>query len=284
MKEIVLVLIAILSVFVYPLQAKAQTPASQEKQQGAGEQPQPPPAVPTATSPDQQKSTDSQGQSKHEQSYWNKAFAPEMFSNWILVLVGLAGIGAAICTLKIIARQTKATEDNVSALINSERPWLLLQNDSEKSIQRPYLIPVETNMGDRFTHCIFWMKNYGRTPGCVFASKAELQIGDNPTQPPDLSVYEMIRAEHNAIPVPPDQQIPSQAILTTGFIKADDVAHVEHGGKYLWLCGFIKYRDTFERTRSPEYETRFCWLYENRFNTPEPFWKPAGPSEYNRAT
>jgi hypothetical protein len=57
----------------------------------------------------------------------------------ILTLVGIVGIIVAICTLKIIERQTKATEtaanaakDSADALVGAERPWLI------PSIKKPF--------------------------------------------------------------------------------------------------------------------------------------------------
>ena len=107
-------------------------------------------------------------------------------------------------------------------------------------------------MGKRFTHCIFYIKNYGDTPGRVFASKVMLQLGDSPVAPPNVWAYDVGDAEHNVVTVPPHESIASEAILTPlGIIKAEDQQKVLQGGKYLWLCGFIKYRDTFERGKRP---------------------------------
>ncbi|MGA7089854.1 MAG: hypothetical protein WBX12_04150, partial [Candidatus Acidiferrales bacterium] len=60
--------------------------------------------------------------------------------------------------------------------------------------------------------------------------------------------------------------------------------------KFLWLCGFCRYMDTFNRKDSAVYESRFCyrWIsdaasYEDR-DIHINFWIMAGPREYNRAT
>lgn len=42
----------------------------------------------------------------------------------VLSLVGISGIIVAICTLKIIGRQTTAIEEQTKALTNSERAWI----------------------------------------------------------------------------------------------------------------------------------------------------------------
>ena len=69
-----------------------------------------------------------------------------------------------------------------------------------------------------------------------------------------------------------------------GFISEGDRKMVlDDYIRYLWLVGCVSYRDTFERKSVPEYETRFCYLYETRTTAPEPFWIDAGPTGCNRA-
>jgi len=222
--------------------------------------------------------------------WWDRAYI--VFTG-LLVLIGGIGIMAALQTLKIIRRQavsmrrqTTILRNSVNAVISENRPWLLIPSgQNEAAIQEPFLEPVEQNMWNRMAHCIFFTKNYGSTPGQIFASKAELQIGDSPSTPPDPSVYDMNKVEHTVITFPPGESVASEALLAPlAFIKAENRDQVLHGGKYLWLCGFLRYRDTFERENAPEHETRFCYLYETRFNSPKPFWKIAGPSIYTRAT
>lgn len=220
---------------------------------------------------------------------WREAFCPSTWANWALVIVGTGATIAALMTLRVIKRQavsmrrqTTHLRNSVEAAIAENRPWLLIGPDG---IQKPYLEAVEENMVERMTHCIFFTKNYGKTPGKIFASKAEMQIGDSPIEPPDASVYDMKGAIHNLITFPPGEAVASQAILAPlGFIKLEDRNRIVNKSKFLWLCGFLRYRDTFERKDAPEHETRFCYLYETRLNSPEPFWILAGSSEFNRAT
>jgi hypothetical protein len=217
---------------------------------------------------------------------WPEKLLSPVLSSWPLIVVAVWGVWVARGTLKVIARQTTHLQNSVAAIIAENRPWLLIPSgQSGNGIQEPLLVPVEENMGQRMTHCIFFTKNYGKTPGKIFASKAEMQIGDSPTQPPDASVYDMQEAAHNFIIFPPGEQVASEADLAPiSFIKEVDRDKILNKGKFLWLCGFLKYRDTFERENAPEHETRFCYLYETRLNSPKPFWRLAGPSEYNRAT
>jgi len=46
----------------------------------------------------------------------------------LLVWIGYRGVNAAVRTLTAIERQTKATENNVAVLINSERAWVVISD------------------------------------------------------------------------------------------------------------------------------------------------------------
>lgn len=216
---------------------------------------------------------------------WCEKLLSPLVTNWPLVAVAIWGVLVARGTLKILVRQTAHLQESVGAVIAENRPWLLIPSgQAGNKIQDPFLVPVEENMGERMAHCIFFTKNFGKTPGRIFASKAEMQIGDSPMEPPDPGVYEMKDAAHSLITFPPGEEVASEALLAPlAFIKEVDRDKILKHGKFLWLCGFLKYRDTFEREKAPEHETRFCYLYETRFNSP-PFWRLAGPSVYNRAT
>jgi hypothetical protein len=52
---------------------------------------------------------------------------PTFIISLVLAGVGITGIIVAICTLKIIGRQTTAIEKQAQAMINGERAWLLVE-------------------------------------------------------------------------------------------------------------------------------------------------------------
>lgn len=223
-------------------------------------------------------------------AYLWKATRPEFLAAWILVIAAGIGLVATFCTLKTIREQTGAVvKDADAALLSAQaaitasRPWFLIPHGG---VGEPQVFPIGTDMGRNMTFCTLTTKNYGNTPGKIFASKAELQIGDSPSNPPNADVYEMKNAVHNIVTFPPGETIEYEVNLAPiGFITTEqrDAVFKTHN-KFLWLCGFSRYRDTFEREHAPEYETRFCYVYETRTNAPRAFWRPAGPSEYNRAT
>jgi hypothetical protein len=240
----------------------------------------------------------SQDTSTHDGSVLHKAFAPDTWPTWALVLVGAVAAYIAIRTLKAIEHEAEiggeiaaaardnavAAKTNALALIVENRPWLLIDK-----LEVPYLTPaVEVPPEEqRFSHCFVMTKNHGKTPAKVITVWARMQIGDNPMKPPmELSVQ---ISQTPPVPepyiFPPGEVKAAEATLWSGFISGQDRdAVLVNKTKYLWLFGFVKYLDTFEREQHAEYETRFCFLYETRLNAPKPFWTPAGPPEYNTAT
>jgi hypothetical protein len=208
--------------------------------------------------------------------YLCRLFGATNLPSVLLVLIGIGGVWAAIRTLRAIEKQ-------VDALIASERPWLLLVKEN---IGEPYLNPIETQpAGDlHLSYCNFSFKNYGRTPAKIVTEKAELQISNNPGKPNDLKIYEADYARDNPAIVPQGGIINARAgIAVLGYISSTEYAAINNKKAFLWLCGFIRYRDTFDRVGVVEYETRFCYLWDSNMENPRPEWRLAGPSEYNRA-
>jgi hypothetical protein len=213
---------------------------------------------------------------------WDKALV--VFTG-LIVIVGGFQIYFLWGTVEATKDNAFAARESATATIIENRPWLLLTK-----IENPHLTPaVEVPHSEqRITHCYVWTQNFGKTPAMVTTLWGRMLIGDSPIAPPrDLNIE---IATTSPIPepyvFPPAKPLPAEAQLSPeGFISPqvrDDI--LKRKVKYLWVCGFVKYRNTFEGTRSPNYETRFCHLYETRTNSPEPFWTPAGPPEYNRAT
>lgn len=238
-----------------------------------------------------------------EPSYWHKIAAPEILPNWILAIVGVFGTIAAFWSAALLYAQVKearktsdealriaketadASKANAEALMRSERARLLVDR-----IQEPYLVPVEESptMNQRLSHCILFIKNFGSTPGVMVASQFQLQIGDSPNVPPSGQLYDMKPYTLNQIPITVPQQadaIPMEAVLQSeGFIRPETRdAILTRKTSYLWLCGIIRYYDVFER-KDDEHETRICYMYETRLNTPKPVWRQAGPATSNKAT
>jgi hypothetical protein len=169
----------------------------------------------------------------------------------------------------IMDRQAKATLLNAQALINTERPWLVVTWASDKTILGLFR---------------FGCRNQGNTPAkvisvsarpCFVKRLAELEIP--PNYPglgtlPDRNIIvhgDRFPIEHGVDP--------QKYILNNG--KKDLIDSSE---EFLVYYGNVVYRDTFYADSSLDglHETRWCFFfrpYEGRFVR-------SGPEEYNRYT
>jgi len=210
-----------------------------------------------------------------------------------LVLIGYFGVNAAYKTLKAIEDQGKDTAKaaeaallNAQFLIHTERPWMFAPwlPDGFAKINGPNLsLPGSVPL--LISHANLWVENFGKSPARIFEQKVGLYIGDSQIEIPDSAAYDSKDSVAENFIFPRGTSTPIQAALQTLHITAkehDDV--VVKKTRFLWVCGYCRYRDTFERKESPVYETRFCFRWENNTNAPQPFWILAGPREYSRAT
>jgi hypothetical protein len=301
MRAATVIAILLASVAVQPAQ-KQQAPSSAQKPEKGSVQT----AEPTATSPatppatgqtSQQESSGTRGSASPKASKWREAFAPPTWSNWALIVVGFGGIVVAVWTLRRIERQTKAAEQaaqvarsNVDAFLVDNRPWLLIEHGQigeqvGVKIQKPFIEPVGTMPPgeERFSHCVFFIKNYGKTPAKVLTMVAELRIGESSSEPPSGEIRE-IGERYNPHVFPQGESLAQVAEMPTGIVGIKEREDIDKSRKFLWLRGMVVYRHTFEAQGIPDYETRFGYVWETRMNTPTPFWRLAGPSEWNRAT
>jgi hypothetical protein len=223
------------------------------------------------------------------QSTWKKAISPESWPNWLLVGVGAVGTWLALRSLRVGEKAAQAAQLNAQAVIDAERAWVLIP---QEKIQSPYLSPWEQESVSpsdlRLTHCIFWIKNGGKTPAKIIMEMYEMQIGDSRVTPPAADrVYNLATSKgFNPYLIPQDEITPREAGLMTGVVTPSEHKMIKQDKiKFLWLCGFIRYQDVFNaQKKEQEHETRFCYLWETHMNTPEPFWHVAGPAEYNKTT
>jgi hypothetical protein len=108
---------------------------------------------------------------------------------------------------------------------------------------------------------------------------SELQIGTGRDKPPNPKVYETTDG-FPIVMLAPSECRQMQA-LGFGTFTDEAIANltIANNPKFLWLCGIIKYEDIFRRAKRT-HETKFCLLWEI-FISPKPFWRIAGPPEYN---
>ena len=198
----------------------------------------------------------------------------------LLVLIGAIGIYWAIKTVKATEVAARAALLNAQAVIYTERPWLLIeQKEIKPRIELEFVITdLPPTDRDKHTTCVFWIKNYGRTPAIVVAQKAELQIGTHGLKLPAPAFFD---SSDPIIPYifPQDITNPQFATLAATLTTADKVL-IKTQTKFVWLCGYIRYKDAVPRTDTITYETRFCYVWWE--NDAASGWM-IGPELYNKS-
>jgi hypothetical protein len=228
----------------------------------------------------------------------------------LLTVVGIVGTCLALQTLRAIQTEVRAAvaalkhsstlaraaqkvaegvlvnaniaKEHADAVTRSERAWLLIREDK---IRDPHLATPEVS-AKQFAHCIFALKNSGKTPALVVSEKYEMQVSNNWDPPPQPErIYGLaIDPARSPYVIPQDETVGRQAPLISGFITQDQLALINEKKNLLWLCGFIRYRDVFDSGKAELHETRFCYVWETRTTAPVPYWHAAGPDEYNTQT
>lgn len=255
------------------------------------------------------------------QGIWQKAFAPESFPTWALVVVGLAGSYFALRTLGAIKRQANAMDrqtkliqvqvnageaataiakESASALMDGQRGWILVHE-----INAPHISP----------------------PGPYDRGQLDFEVvlkvsGNSPCKIIDAGMrFHLERSKEKTIPLEPDlpespgyhwnslgtntqtRDIPQAGVifepgkvfriymtLEDGF-TLERFEAVNEGREFLCAYGFVLYCDAFSR----DHETRFCFVRGADKIPPQITGKtsvglylsefyPSGPPEYNRTT
>lgn len=231
--------------------------------------------------------------------YSCRLFSAASIPTWLLVFVGIGGILAAVSSLRTIQKQTEhaataanAALLNAQAVINSERPWIFIPFVGKfPRIWPPALVERLPGVY-QYSECCFWFKNFGKSPARVIEFKRQMKICTKNDIPP-VTVFDPADAQKGETTIPHDTQIPILAGIEGGQVSSEDIRAVEIDfSKSLWICGYVKYVDTFSLKDAPTYETRFCYRWAN--NTAAmpfaaektPFWvmDDRCPDEYNRAT
>lgn len=210
-------------------------------------------------------------------SNWVDWFWPPEWANWGLVIVGIWAACIAIGTLKQIRQETihtgdfaKAASLHAQAVINAERPWLVVAIFLDKDT--PEL-------------CRFGCRNQGNTPAKIISVSAQIGFIDRPDNlpvPPDYSsrvaMPDLTMIVH-ADSFPIGQGVNPRSVIggTTHEVL------VLSAREFLVYFGSVVYRDTLYPESAPEglHETRWCFVYQ--IGGDKMFLR-GGPEEYNRYT
>jgi hypothetical protein len=230
--------------------------------------------------------------------------------SFCLLMVGFFGVRYARKTLRIIERQTKASENASTAardtaesslktaesFVHAERPWILV-----KTVSGPKNGWYEPKDAFYTPGATIEFAVYGNTPAKMTDARVYLvnvpaKIGVEPVEPafPEIPEYPK-RPWNNEIPqngrmLPPNDKFYASFILDPPVSREDEWNQLWEWKRCICLYGFVSYGDTFGNN----HETRFCYVYEvsrggviqdtaGNILNPSRF-RIGGPEAYNRNT
>lgn len=205
-------------------------------------------------------------------------------ANIVLAIVGYVGIMLAVSTLRKIERQTRAVETAASALadqaqatalsaqavIEAERPWLLVTIEESLTVKDGFNIVAV---------------NRGRSPAQIMSSLRETRIAVDEDQLPKTPEY---GSDRPATPHFPVILVPGEATTIMSFSRGEaktvsgtdaGLKKIEEWEEKIFLYGKIVYRSLVARSGTQNLETAWCaWYIHGRQKSGMVF---AGPQEYN---
>jgi hypothetical protein len=241
-------------------------------------------------SPDESAKRKAENDTKEYRDSWTfKLTVLNAVFTGVLAIVGVGGICVAIRSLRALEVQTKATQDSVNVLINSERAWVVIS-----AARRPELMAVSPGAMPPYNAFRFVLKNEGRTVAKLVELVTEthiVQLGYTLPTPP----------AYMEKPPPPDELgfhhgtvLAPGATLETwdgmhNLFDGVTVQQIRDGQRFLYVYGFVRYFDFAKEER----KLQFCYLYMHRAfsqvvdsgpSESWPRWVVAGPADYNTHT
>lgn len=216
----------------------------------------------------------------------NPCLEPWWDRPWVIALITLAYAMFAGFQWYAIRDQGKVMGKNVKALMDSERPWILIDSDERGGprINPPFLTKYAVNA--RASNCVFYFKNFGRTPAKILSLQMFLNIGEIPARPPAPTEQMTEIIKRDGFILPQGESWPAEARLPAPYMTDDDLNSIfTSKTKYLSLTAIIRYVDSFERAGNPEpFATIFSYFLETRTNASDSFWQIVPAAGCNRAT
>jgi hypothetical protein len=208
-------------------------------------------------------------------------------ANLVLALVGYTGVMLAISLLRKIERHTRATEIaaeaaagsaqaallNVRAIIDSERPWLMIAVNPSRTIENSFTVMAV---------------NRGRSPAKIIAIAEQIKIAADEAQLPRTPEY---KNEKTGAPFVPIILLPGESTAIKSFGRDDvkgicgsveTLRKIQNWEEKIFLYGKILYRDLVALPDQQTHETAWCcWYIHGRQKSG---LVTAGPPEYNMHT
>jgi hypothetical protein len=201
----------------------------------------------------------------------------------VLVFIGIGGVIAALCTLREIRAQTKATEASVKVLIHSERAWVVTQ----PAHPTPELMPALPGMIGAPQHMFCYrIWNAGKTTATDIRTFVKYILLDELDSIPVVPEYGDLQVFPGVL-IPTANSQSDNALWSCRLLEhvptlfEPDIEAIKKRQKFLYAYGIVKYGNGV----GEEGVTKFGLVYH--FPIPGE-WKPtgfqvAGPSAYNDA-
>lgn len=153
---------------------------------------------------------------------------------------------AAADSVEAMNRQTQATLLNAQAMVNAERPWLM--------------VSARAYGHERFR---FEARNHGKTPAEIVGYESGWKIGDVLAIYHEEPQYEPHRLDAPVVLLPDAPPFRCGACNVGDLISSqpkDTEMAVRDGGKMFAMYGKVLYYDMLNR-REPPHESRFCFFW-----------------------
>ena len=255
MRAATITCILVVGIFITSDQGQQKQTQAKDVQR-AGEQAPSNPTLATKSAPAEERRTTY----RKTKDYLKRAFGPEYIAAWLLVVAAGIGLRATFRTLSVLRDQTTAARDsakaarlNAQAIIDSERPWLVV------TVEKNEMMPGAGNFFFRVT-------NKGRTPASFVSGDFCHAFKERPDQLPAPPDYDcpfiapsrsfLAQGEHFDIQVtldPSNVGINPMNILKTHYLKSDS-APLEK----LVFYGRVVYEDTLSKDT---HKTGWCFVF-----------------------
>jgi hypothetical protein len=192
------------------------------------------------------------------ESKFQRLFSPENAPNIALFLVGVGGIGVALCTLRKMERQTRATEVAANAA--------KISADIAVGTSLPTLVIHELGTGDTGTADVeaffqspkikISIKNYGQTPAFLkwwtlcFTCEALPELPNYYHGPADGMILDKVVVQPDTIYTLPELFFPHRQEFSV-----EDARAIVRGEKTFRVYGYVCYGDIFG---NPLKRLKFC--------------------------
>jgi hypothetical protein len=205
-------------------------------------------------------------------------------ANVLLALLGYAGIFLALSLLKKIERQTRFMETaataaaesaqaalhHAQAILNAERPWVLITVAPSPSIENGFTIMAT---------------NRGRGPARIVAMAEQTTFAKDETYLPAVPEYKAVAPDAPPISI---ILLPGEFTSIKSFSREDVkglcaseemLYRIENWEERIFLYGKVVYRDLMAPEKSPDHQTAWCCRYIH--GRQKSGLVVAGPQRYN---